>query len=108
MAAKTKNVTCNGCGRFYPVHPCMLVACPECRAKVGSRCRRPSEHEAANFHVGREREAVIAGHMERECPGESPEQHVLTAEYWLENPFPGMPDDWTEAARKAKPQHALF
>ena len=115
MGVKTKDVTCNGCGRVYPVHPCLLVACPNCKAKAGSRCKRPSEYEAAEFHAEREREAVIQGHLERECPGNEPEQRRLTAQYWAENPFPGMPEEWTAAARgavkasaPAAPQGSLF
>lgn len=108
MAVKTKNVTCNGCGRLYETHPCLLVPCPNCRAGVKQVCKRPSEHEAATFHVERERAAVIAGVLERECPGAPEEQHVLTAQYWLENPFEGMPPEWTEKARtnKGRPSEA--
>jgi hypothetical protein len=92
-------VACNGCGRQYPRDPRLEVECPDCKAAVGSKCKRPSEHEAARTHVARERAVVIAGLMERVCPDAPQEQHRLTAEYWLENPFPGMPDEWTAAAR---------
>lgn len=111
MAVKTKNVTCKGCGRAYPVHPCLLVACPQCYRGVGQVCKRPSEHEASTFHAERERAAVLAGVLERECPGSSEGQKRLTALYWLENPFEGMPEEWTAAAtpkKKGEAQATLF
>jgi hypothetical protein len=29
------------------------VVCPTCRAKPGQRCKRPSQHDAAEMHVDR-------------------------------------------------------
>jgi hypothetical protein len=40
-----KEVTCNnGCGRTWPRDPAYEVACPTCRAGIGSPCMRPSGH----------------------------------------------------------------
>ncbi|WP_070988458.1 zinc finger domain-containing protein [Halofilum ochraceum] len=34
-------------------HPVMAVTCPDCGARAGTWCVRPSEHKAANFHASR-------------------------------------------------------
>lgn len=33
-----------GCDRSWPRDPVLDVVCPDCRAPVGVRCRRPSGH----------------------------------------------------------------
>lgn len=33
-----------GCGRVWPRDPVLEVACPDCLAPAGVRCRRPSGH----------------------------------------------------------------
>lgn len=61
-------VGCNkGCGRTWPRHPAREVSCPDCNARVGQRCRRPSEHGAADYHRARYLAAYDAGHF-GECP----------------------------------------
>lgn len=37
--------------------PSMAVACPSCRARAGTWCKRPSEHKAMGLHKGRHEEA---------------------------------------------------
>lgn len=34
-------------------HPVLAVQCPTCKAGEGAWCKRPSEHSAGDFHVGR-------------------------------------------------------
>jgi hypothetical protein len=34
-------------------HPVLAVACPDCRARVGVWCVRPSAHKAADLHAAR-------------------------------------------------------
>lgn len=60
-------VTCNICGEWWPKHPARLVVCPDCKASVGSPCRRASGHEC-NIHVPREALAVEMGLMSK-CKG---------------------------------------
>lgn len=38
-------------------HPVLAVSCPDCRARVGAWCARPSGHRAADFHQARKAEA---------------------------------------------------
>lgn len=38
-------------------HPVQAVACPTCKAKVGTYCKRPSGHKAMNYHQARKEEA---------------------------------------------------
>lgn len=48
--------TCEWCGGEVAddVGPCPLsFECPTCHAPPGSKCKRPSEHEAAEMHVAR-------------------------------------------------------
>lgn len=51
-------VTC-ACGDKFPRHPAMEVPCPSCRAKIGQRCVRPSEH-GCEFHSERKKAAFDA------------------------------------------------
>ena len=70
-----------GCGRSWPRHPAREVACPDCLAKVGSRCKRPSGHTAAEYHHGRVLLAYDEGHFGT-CPWECcrPEGRTLPSE----------------------------
>lgn len=48
-------------------HPVLAVPCPDCRARTGAWCVRPSGHRAADFHAARKRAAdreFIAQHGE--------------------------------------------
>ena len=56
-----------GCGMSWPRHPALEVACPNCQAPVGSWCKRPSEHRAAQMHHDRLLHAYDAGNF-GECP----------------------------------------
>jgi len=38
-------------------HPVMAVACPDCGARAGTWCKRPSGHKAADFHARRKQDA---------------------------------------------------
>jgi hypothetical protein len=38
-------------------HPVVAVACPDCRARSGVMCKRPSGHGAADFHAARKKAA---------------------------------------------------
>lgn len=38
-------------------HPVLAVPCPTCRAGIGTWCRRPSGHKAADLHGDRRAEA---------------------------------------------------
>ncbi len=38
-------------------HPVLAVPCPDCRARAGAWCARPSGHRASDFHAAREAEA---------------------------------------------------
>jgi len=60
-------VGCNkGCGMTWRRHPALEVPCSECKAKVGSHCRRPSGHECT-YHKPRILQAYDEGHF-KECP----------------------------------------
>lgn len=54
---------CNACGRQWPRHPSLEVACPKCGAAVGAGCLRPSGHSGPLIdpHVEREQRAVDEG-----------------------------------------------
>jgi hypothetical protein len=62
-------VSCSGCGQSWELHPVLEVACPQCGARAGAWCVRPSEHQAADLHVDREQLAVDLGFLSKKCPG---------------------------------------
>jgi len=47
-------IDCPGCSRqHFTVEPCAAeVPCPSCGSRTG-RCRRPSEHDASEWHADR-------------------------------------------------------
>ncbi len=51
-------VTCLRCGQDWPRDPALEVPCPTCKAAIGSRCKRPSGHQASDVHVDRDRLAM--------------------------------------------------
>jgi hypothetical protein len=72
---------CNACGEEWPRDPAFEVECPDCKAGIGSPCRRPSGHACA-IHASRDRLAMEMGLL-APCPaaGEQP-----SAEARLETP----------------------
>ena len=58
-------VICNrpGCDREWNNDPILDVACPDCRAGVGIRCKRPSGHSGSfvDAHAARDLEADRQG-----------------------------------------------
>ena len=52
---------CRHCSEAWEHHPVSLVTCPTCKACPGQSCKRPSGHNAAEFHIDRERAALDAG-----------------------------------------------
>jgi DNA-directed RNA polymerase subunit RPC12/RpoP len=63
------SVKCNACGEEWPRDPALEVQCPTCNAKVGRRCRRPSEHQVfgGGMHPDRDRLAMKMGFLKL-CP----------------------------------------
>jgi DNA-directed RNA polymerase subunit RPC12/RpoP len=64
-------VRCSRCGQEWPRDPALEVVCPNCRARIGVRCKRPSGHGGGlftDFHDGRLVEAMRQG-FEQRCPG---------------------------------------
>ncbi|MBO3273104.1 zinc finger domain-containing protein [Hymenobacter defluvii] len=61
---------CNHCGETWDKHPATQVACPDCKAKVGSPCVRPSGHTLmyGEVHIAREQVAVDTGLLSKTCP----------------------------------------
>lgn len=44
-----------GCAREWPRDPILEVACPDCKARVGASCKRPSGHRAwGAYHAARD------------------------------------------------------
>ena len=57
---------CHFCGQQWPRHPALEVECPQCGARSGQDCIRPSGH-AGPFvepHAAREQTAVDQGVLE--------------------------------------------
>ena len=52
-----------GCDREWPRDPMLEVSCPDCRAPVGVRCKRPSGHSGpfVQAHAARDFAADAAG-----------------------------------------------
>lgn len=56
-----------GCGKSWPRDPILAVPCPDCRARAGAPCIRPSGHKASSYHRARDIAADQAGAYGR-CP----------------------------------------
>lgn len=54
-------VQCQACGEQWARDPILEVPCPDCRAPIGHRCKRPSGHKASSYHASRDHAAVAAG-----------------------------------------------
>lgn len=65
-----RSAACMKCGHHYDLDPQLAVPCPECGAKVGSFCRRPSEHSGpmVNTHAVRDLLALALGKYDCGCP----------------------------------------
>jgi hypothetical protein len=55
---KGEAVCTRGCGRTFARDPVLEVACPTCRAPIGSRCRRPSGHSGPFVELHAERDLL--------------------------------------------------
>lgn len=70
-------VSCELCGEQWPRDPRLEVPCPACKARIGVRCMRPSEHRAFTGdppHIEREELAIQRGFLGRTCPARQPKQ----------------------------------
>jgi hypothetical protein len=85
-----KPATCSACGERWPRDPALEVGCPQCPARPGATCVRPSEHRAfgAAVHRYRELAAIALGRL-RPCPA-APE-HSRPIGTRLD--YSGCPDD---------------
>lgn len=72
-------VSCKHCGQTWPRDPRLEVACPDCLADIGVRCRRPSGHGCPEPHMGREELAIERGFMTRRCPAVSGREGAAVA-----------------------------
>lgn len=63
------SVQCRNCGEEWPRDPALEVPCPVCRARVGAKCKRPSQHGVwgGQPHAERDQAAMDAGFL-RPCP----------------------------------------
>ena len=77
MTRRTKLVSCSRCGETWPRDPRIEVACPDCRAPIGSPCKRPSEHVAMQVHIAREQLAVDLGFLSKTCPATRGAERVV-------------------------------
>lgn len=53
-------VMCGLCGEIWERDPALEVACPQCLAPVGVKCRRPSGH-GCDLHHARDQAALDVG-----------------------------------------------
>lgn len=48
-------VSCSNCGQQWPFDPIFEVECPQCRAAIRKKCKRPSGHSVwGGFHSSRD------------------------------------------------------
>jgi predicted nucleic acid-binding Zn-ribbon protein len=68
-AAPNNPVHCGRCGHRYQQDPPFEVDCPECGAKAGQYCKRPSGHQGpfVPFHAKRDLLAKEKGYYEHTC-----------------------------------------
>ncbi len=61
------SVSCSNCGQEWPRDPAEQVPCPVCRAPVGRKCKRPSEHGTwgGQPHPARDQAAMNAGLLKK-------------------------------------------
>lgn len=65
--AKVAHCLKPGCGKTWTRDPVLEVVCPDCRARVGVWCKRPSGHKAMNPHNSRDLLADRGAHY-GDCP----------------------------------------
>jgi hypothetical protein len=65
-------VQCKGCGQMWPRDPILEVACPTCHARIGHRCKRPSGHDATDYHSARDLLAMERVPGYGRCPAAHP------------------------------------
>ena len=65
-------VQCKGCGQMWPRDPILEVACPTCHARIGHRCKRPSGHDATDYHSARDLLAMERLPGYGRCPAAHP------------------------------------
>lgn len=68
-------VECETCGREWRRDPVLEVACPQCGADVGVKCRRPSGHPCS-VHASRDKKALREVDDYERCPGTPDDDHV--------------------------------
>lgn len=92
-------VSCATCGHGFPQDPCYSVPCPDCGAKSGAYCQRPSGHSGpfCSFHVGRDLAALRAGFYDHQAPSGHPCGPQSTDPH-----LPGDPPPETQAALEAQ------
>jgi hypothetical protein len=65
-------VQCTSCGQIWPRDPILEVACPTCYARIGRRCKRPSGHQAGDYHIARDLLAIERVPGYGYCPAAHP------------------------------------
>jgi len=85
----TAPVTCRACGQTWPRDPALEVPCPQCRAPVGVKCRRPSGHNCET-HRERDQAAMDAGLLQL-CPKGPTAQQAQRGFFTLEHEHGGFP-----------------
>lgn len=63
----TVAVTCEDCGVAQPYHPVLAIECPDCGAKPGRKCKRPSGHRTRQPHADRINAAYETGYTKCPC-----------------------------------------
>lgn len=76
-------VSCNNCGEEWPRDPVLEVECPMCRADVGEKCKRPSEHSGGfvHPHSAREKRALREVDSYGHCTGTIDEPEIEEREF---------------------------
>lgn len=69
-------VQCHNCGQTWPRDPALEVACPECLAPIGRKCKRPSGHGVwgGQFHAARDELAMKSVPGYGKCPAAKGQQ----------------------------------
>jgi predicted RNA-binding Zn-ribbon protein involved in translation (DUF1610 family) len=65
-------VQCTSCGQTWQRDPILEVACPTCHVHIGRRCKRPSGHQASDYHIARNLLAIKHVPGYGHCPAAHP------------------------------------